>query len=392
MQRTGLTWIGYWWVILSGLSSLCLLSGFYVPHWIIGQISLNGRFYTVYLSAFRRCNFPVFDQELLQFRIVNECGTYEDLAHIPSIYWQFSMLTMACASFLSLLLMFILIPACCLDNILNKQTAVLIGLVQVMSAVSISVGCILFPMGWDTQEVRDSCGTNADKFLLGDCELGWAYIILLVGAGLMLVCGALSVCGARSFRQKSWYNNQDAILQPCRQLKRDSFDAQALINNNLFIEDRPVGSVHSHLVRHSRQMVLLLLCSTVNGLECYFCRHSLRNKDVSEQIDQNPECMSFEMFSLQNFSRRGCSSREAYCVSRVVNLNGYFLEVARDCDENCKPMCTETGYGLGYTECTRCCTSDLCNNFDGRDYFLPNMVSSLVCGVTVIWVLLILNL
>ncbi|CAD5235057.1 unnamed protein product [Bursaphelenchus xylophilus] len=257
MSRTGLTPVGYWWVTLSAISSLCLFSGFYVPHWVIGQVSLNGRTTPVYLSAFRRCNFPVYDLRLEQFRIIQECGTYEDLAHIPSIYWQFSTLTIACAAFLSLLLVFILLPACCFDNILNKQTAVLVGLFQFLSAVAISVGCILFPMGWDNQEIKDSCGAHASKFLLGDCELGWAYIILLVGAGLMLICGTLSVCGAKSFRRKRWPEENDPILKPSRPVKRSSFDAQALINNNLFIEDRPFGSTHSHLVRHSRPSDLI---------------------------------------------------------------------------------------------------------------------------------------
>lgn len=58
----------------------------------------------------------------------------------------------------------------------------------------------------------------------------------------------------------------------------------------------------------------------------------------------------------------------------VTNLNGYFLEVARDCDEICKPMCTQSGFGLAVNECTRCCNSSLCNNYDGGDYYRPNAV------------------
>ncbi|TKR88654.1 hypothetical protein L596_012862 [Steinernema carpocapsae] len=104
-------------------------------------------------------------------------------------------------------------------------------------------------------------------------------------------------------------------------------------------------------------------------LRCYYCRHSRRSRDVIESADQDPDCLSSEKMGHE--MTRVCSQREGYCSSAVTNLNGFMVEINRDCSEVCEPGCWEHGFGLFHTICIRCCNSSLCNDFDKRDYYQP---------------------
>ena len=68
MINTGLSIVGYYWVILSMISTICICIGFYMPYWIVGNLELNGIKTEVYMGSFRRCNFPVFVAVSLKVR------------------------------------------------------------------------------------------------------------------------------------------------------------------------------------------------------------------------------------------------------------------------------------------------------------------------------------
>lgn len=51
------------------------------------------------------------------------------------------------------------------------------------AGVFIGVGCVFYPLGWDSAEVRQVCGETADKFHLGELQFailgeeGWGLCI-----------------------------------------------------------------------------------------------------------------------------------------------------------------------------------------------------------------------
>ncbi|VDO91696.1 unnamed protein product [Heligmosomoides polygyrus] len=110
-------------------------------------------------------------------------------------------------------------------------------------------------------------------------------------------------------------------------------------------------------------------------MECNFCTHSRKKRDQADGAYQNPDCMNHLKFGSRMDMRRECASKEQFCSSKVTNLNGFFVLIERDCAESCKEGCEEHGYGLFYTECTRCCRGSLCNEYDGREYYRPNKSS-----------------
>ena len=62
------------------------------------------------------------------------------------------------------------------------------------AVILFSVSVVVFPAGMNTVEVQNRrlCGPSADKFNLGSCELGWAFIVIIVGTVVGLVASALS--------------------------------------------------------------------------------------------------------------------------------------------------------------------------------------------------------
>ena len=43
------------------------------------------------------------------------------------------------------------------------------------------LACVIYPAGWKHAEVTAICGTEADEYKLGDCNIRWAYILGILG-------------------------------------------------------------------------------------------------------------------------------------------------------------------------------------------------------------------
>lgn len=43
------------------------------------------------------------------------------------------------------------------------------------------IGCLIYPDGWDSSEVKRMCGDKTDKYTLGACTVRWAYILCIIG-------------------------------------------------------------------------------------------------------------------------------------------------------------------------------------------------------------------
>ncbi|OPJ77774.1 hypothetical protein AV530_000079 [Patagioenas fasciata monilis] len=88
---------------------------------------------------------------------------------------------------------------------------------QVFSATNNSaclvLGCMIFPDGWDSDEVKRMCGEKTDKYTLGACSVRWAYILAIIGILDALILSFLAfVLG----------NRQDSLL--AEELKLENKD------------------------------------------------------------------------------------------------------------------------------------------------------------------------
>lgn len=50
-----------------------------------------------------------------------------------------------------------------------------------LPGVCLVLGCMIYPDGWDSDEVRRMCGEQTDKYSLGACSMRWAYILAIMG-------------------------------------------------------------------------------------------------------------------------------------------------------------------------------------------------------------------
>uniref|UniRef100_UPI00398EA38E LHFPL tetraspan subfamily member 3 protein n=1 Tax=Pristiophorus japonicus TaxID=55135 RepID=UPI00398EA38E len=74
---------------------------------------------------------------------------------------------------------------------------------QLSAASCQALGCLTFPAGWETAEVRRLCGPQAGSYALGACSIHWAFVLAILGAmDALVLCGLAFVLG----------NRQDTLL------------------------------------------------------------------------------------------------------------------------------------------------------------------------------------
>ncbi|XP_025836111.1 LHFPL tetraspan subfamily member 6 protein-like [Agrilus planipennis] len=192
-MASSLTVAGFLWAALSVTAAILCCTGFYMPFWIQGR--LLGKV-DAYFSSFRRCNYPRIGLHG-SVEIVEECGRYAGFWDIPSPWWKASTVLVGTASAISLLVAVTAAAACCVTYVIHTNTAKIAGGLQILAAFLILIGTILYPIGWDNQEVRESCGNLSHVYQLGTCRLSWSLYLLVVAFLLLVVCFCLSFCASR---------------------------------------------------------------------------------------------------------------------------------------------------------------------------------------------------
>ncbi|XP_025987898.1 LHFPL tetraspan subfamily member 6 protein isoform X3 [Solenopsis invicta] len=154
------------WATLSTVASILACSGFYLPYWIQGRLLGKA---DAYFSSFRRCNYPRIRAPNATPEIVYECARYSSFWDIPSAWWQASTVTMGIGVAIAVIGALTLLAAASsfLPHILRtpKHTRIL-GSLQLLAAAMICGGLVMYPIGWDNGEVRESCGKGANVYNL----------------------------------------------------------------------------------------------------------------------------------------------------------------------------------------------------------------------------------
>nr|XP_050844142.1 LHFPL tetraspan subfamily member 6 protein-like isoform X2 [Vespula vulgaris] len=191
------------WATLSTVASILACSGFYLPYWIQGRLLGKA---DAYFSSFRRCNYPRIRAPNATPEIVYECARYSSFWDIPSAWWQASTVTMGIGVSIAVIGALTLLAAASsfLPHILRtpKHTR-LLGSIHFIAAAMICGGLVMYPIGWDNQEVRESCGKAANVYNLVMEFTAWhAYLwqsrVVLLLDSTTLSRGHLSPRGFRS--------------------------------------------------------------------------------------------------------------------------------------------------------------------------------------------------
>ena len=193
---------GFVWSFLSFSAALMCSFGFYMPYWLQGSMKdSDGSDLRVYLSTFRRCNYPVLDKDSGSIAIVRECGRYTTFGDIPAISWQAACVACGVGSGLATLVALISLAGCCISDLISHAIAKTLGGIQLFAGLLVGVGCALYPQGWASKEVKDVCG-DSDSYQLGNCNLFWAYYLTMIGGGLTCFCFCLSFIASSSKKHR----------------------------------------------------------------------------------------------------------------------------------------------------------------------------------------------
>ncbi|GAA55552.1 lipoma HMGIC fusion partner homolog [Clonorchis sinensis] len=221
------------WSAIAWISTALCTAGCVLPYWLKGTIytGINEQFAVAMglhmtrlpstLGLYRRCVYPVYTDKVNEpvsanqdaastpnhyiqtteqarlIRIRAGCGFYQ-FEQIPHSFWRAALMLLSLACVVLWFISFFLLFVGCYVGLLNYPT--LTRACQALLLVSGSLVlacCVLYPLGWsDNPEVTQICGDRSSVFHLGRCQLGWAYLLTLLGGFSSILASALpSLCG-----------------------------------------------------------------------------------------------------------------------------------------------------------------------------------------------------
>ncbi|XP_077014147.1 LHFPL tetraspan subfamily member 6 protein [Tamandua tetradactyla] len=200
-MASSLTCTGLVWAALSFLCAAASCVGFFMPYWLWG--SQLGK--PVSFGTFRRCSYPVHDESRQRMVMVEECGRYASFQGIPSAEWRICAVVTGLGCGLLLLVALTALMGCCVSELISRTVGRVAGGIQFLGGLLVGAGCALYPLGWDSEEVRQTCGYTSGQFDLGTCELGWAFVCTGAGAAAAtLLCPGLACCSGRRQKQNPY--------------------------------------------------------------------------------------------------------------------------------------------------------------------------------------------
>ncbi|XP_022430422.1 LHFPL tetraspan subfamily member 6 protein isoform X3 [Monodon monoceros] len=159
-MASSLTCTGVIWALLSFLCAATSCVGFFMPYWLWG--SQLGK--PVSFGTFRRCSYPVHDESRQTMVMVEECGRYASFQGIPSAEWRISTIVTGLGCGLLLLVALTALMGCCVSELISRTVGRVAGGIQFLGGLLIGAGCALYPLGWDSEEVRQTCGYISGQF------------------------------------------------------------------------------------------------------------------------------------------------------------------------------------------------------------------------------------
>ncbi|XP_054834266.1 LHFPL tetraspan subfamily member 4 protein isoform X2 [Eublepharis macularius] len=162
--------IGVLWAIFTICFAIINVVVFIQPYWIGDSVSTPK---PGYFGLFQYCTGDDGNNREIKCQ-----GSFSEFGKIPSGAFK-------AASFFVLLSM-VLILGCitCFALFFFCNTATVYKIcawMQLLAALCLVLGCMIFPDGWDSEKVRDMCGEKTGKYSLGDCSVRWAYILAIIG-------------------------------------------------------------------------------------------------------------------------------------------------------------------------------------------------------------------
>ncbi|XP_044528121.1 LHFPL tetraspan subfamily member 5 protein [Gracilinanus agilis] len=172
--------VGVMWGTLTICFSVLVMALFIQPYWIGDSINTPQ---AGYFGLFSYCVGNALTSELI-------CkGSPLDFKTIPSGAFKTAMFFVAVAMFL------IIGSTICFSLFFVCNTATVYKIcawMQLAAATGLMIGCLVYPDGWDSSEVKRMCGDQTGKYTLGACTIRWAFLLAMISIMDALILSILA--------------------------------------------------------------------------------------------------------------------------------------------------------------------------------------------------------
>ncbi|XP_048861655.1 LHFPL tetraspan subfamily member 6 protein-like [Brienomyrus brachyistius] len=138
-MASSLTCVGVVWALLSFLSAAACCVGFFMPYWLLGSQMDK----PVSFGTFRRCSYPVRDEERQATVMLEQCGRYASFQAIPSLEWRICTVVTGVGCGLLLLVALTALMGCCVSELISRAVGRAAGGIQFVSGSKVTRLCFL---------------------------------------------------------------------------------------------------------------------------------------------------------------------------------------------------------------------------------------------------------
>ncbi|XP_056600939.1 LHFPL tetraspan subfamily member 7 protein [Triplophysa dalaica] len=171
--------VGCFWVLLSSaLVAICSFS-FISPAWIVKDHLKNKD--SVSFGLLWHCSESL--DHMYRCYTFGGLGKFQE---IPSSSWQTSAVLcsggcalLAVSSLLAIITIFLPGGSC------ERRICTLAGYMQMAAVFIMASGLLVYPIGLNSNLVKSFCG-DSDIYYAGECQIGWGYMLAIVGVMLTL--------------------------------------------------------------------------------------------------------------------------------------------------------------------------------------------------------------
>jgi hypothetical protein len=79
------------------------------------------------------------------------------------------------------------------------------------------LACVIYPSGWENNQLQTICGESSGKYRMGDCNIRWAYILAILGIFDAAILAILAFFLASKRAKIEMYTSSGAVTK-CKYL------------------------------------------------------------------------------------------------------------------------------------------------------------------------------
>ncbi|KAH3880977.1 LHFPL tetraspan subfamily member 3 protein-like isoform X1 [Dreissena polymorpha] len=114
---------------------------------------------------------------------------------------------------------------------------IICGSLELVTSIFLFLGCVIYPSGWENDELEKICGPDSGKYRMGDCNIRWAYILAIIGIFDAAILAVLAFFLASKRAKIEMYTNSGAVTKS----ELNGFNSDAMSKRSMPIQPAVVA-------------------------------------------------------------------------------------------------------------------------------------------------------